>query len=145
MEYKIVSKESYPIVEVTMGAGEEFKLETGSMLSMTDQIVIEGKRNGSFFGAIGKAVLGGENFFITTAKSSGNDQRLTIAPRGLGTIHHIELDGNTNWFLEDGMFLASDKSIEFNVIRQKGIASPILGGTGGFFVLKTAGAGNLFV
>lgn len=145
MEYKILNESNFPVVEVSMQAGDAFRLETGSMLSMTDQIALEGKRNGSLFGALGKAMLGGENFFLTTAKSSGADQKLTVAPKGFGTIRHIQLDGNRNWFLEDGVFLASDSSVEINVIRQRGISSPLLGGTGGFFVLKTAGAGNLFV
>ncbi len=145
MEYKILNDNSFPVVEVVMQAGEQFKLETGSMLSMSSQISLEGKRNGSLFGALGKAMLGGENFFLTTAKSNGSDQKLIVAPKGLGTIRRIALDGNRNWFLEDGVFLASDGSVDIEVIRQRGVASPLLGGTGGFFVLKTAGSGNLFV
>lgn len=145
MEYKIVNESNFPVVEVSMNAGEQFRLETGSMVSMSNQISLEGKRNGSLFGALGKAMLGGENFFVTTAKSSGNNQKLTVAPKGFGTIRHITLDGDRDWFLEDGVFLASDSSVEINVIRQRGIASPMLGGTGGFFILKTSGAGNLFV
>lgn len=145
MEYKIVNEDNFPIVEVTMEAGEEFKLETGSMLSMTNNITIEGKRNGSLLGALGKSMLGGENFFVTTAKSTAPNQKLTVAPKGMGSIRHIELDGSCNWYLEDGAFLASDSSIDINVERQKGIGTSLLGGTGGFFVLKTSGQGNLFV
>ncbi len=145
MEYKIINESAFPIVEVTMGAGEQFKLETGSMLSMSSGITLEGKRNGSLFGALGKAMLGGENFFVTTANSQAPNQKLTVAPKGFGSIRHIMLDGNRNWYLEDGVFLASDSSIDINVMRQKGVSSPLFGGTGGFFVLKTTGAGNLFV
>lgn len=145
MEYNIISKETYPIVQVDMNVGEQFKLETGSMLSMTNNIVIEGKRNGSLFGALGKAILGGENFFITTATSHAPNQKLTIAPKGIGSIYHIPLDGTKNWYLEDGVFLASDITVDFDIQRQSGIASPLFAGTGGFFILKTSGYGNLFV
>lgn len=145
MQYNIINESNFPIVEVTMQNGEEFKLETGSMLSMSNSVVLEGKRNGSLFGALGKAMLGGENFFVTTAKSSAPNQKLTVAPKGFGSIRHIKLDGSRNWFLEDGVFLASDSSVDIDVIRQKGISSPLFGGTGGFFVLKTSGVGNLFV
>lgn len=145
MEYKIINESNFPIVEVTMEAGEEFKLETGSMLSMTNNVTIEGKRNGSLLGALGKSVLGGENFFVTTAKSTAANQKLNVAPKGMGSIRHIELDGSCDWYLEDGAFLASDSSVDINVVRQKGIGTSLLGGNGGFFVLKTSGVGNLFV
>lgn len=145
MEYKIINESNFPVVEVTMNQAESFKLETGAMLAMSSGIVLEGKRNGSLFGALGKAMLGGENFFLTTANATANNQKLTVAPKGFGNIRHLTLDGQTNWYLEDGVFLASDSSIDISVIRQKGIASPLVGGTGGFFILKTSGSGNLFV
>lgn len=145
MEYKIINEHNFPVLQVGMNSGESFRLETGSMVSMTDGIILEGKRNGSFMGALGKSLLGGENFFLTTAKSSSNDQTLDLAPKGFGSIRKIELDGQKNWFLEDGVFLACDHSIEIDVMRQRGVAAPMFAGSGGFFVLKTSGYGNLFV
>lgn len=145
MEYKIINEHNFPVLQVGMSAGESFRLETGSMVSMTDGISLEGKRNGSFMGALGKSLLGGENFFLTTAKSSSNDQTLALAPKGFGSIRKIELDGQKNWYLEDGVFLACDHSIEIDVMRQRGVAAPMFAGSGGFFVLKTSGYGNLFV
>lgn len=145
MEYKILNEHNFPMLEVTMNGGDNFKLETGSMVSMSDAISLEGKRNGSMLGALGKAMLGGENFFVTTAKSSGNNQSLVLAPKGFGSIRKIELDGSKNWYLEDGVFLASDPTIELSMIRQRGIAAPMFAGSGGFFILKSSGSGNLFV
>ncbi len=145
MKYNILNEHNFPMLEVTMEQGESFKLETGSMVSMSNAISLEGKRNGSVLGALGKAMLGGENFFVTTAKSAASDQKLILAPKGFGSIRKIELDGSKNWFLEDGMFLASDPTIELSMIRQRGIAAPMFAGSGGFFVLKSSGAGNIFV
>ncbi len=145
MEYKILNESNFPLLEVTMNRQDRFKLETGAMVSMTNKIELEGKRNGSLLGALGKSVLGGENFFLTTAKSSGDMEKLVLAPKGFGSIKQIKLDGQVNWFLEDGAFLASDGSVDLNVIRQKGVGSPLFAGTGGFFVLKSSGSGNLFV
>lgn len=54
MEYKIINENDFPILEVTMEKDSEFKLETGAMLSMTNDIKLEGKRNGSLLGALGK-------------------------------------------------------------------------------------------
>lgn len=145
MEYNIINENDFPILEVTMEKDSEFKLETGAMLSMTNDIALEGKRNGSLLGALGKVFAGGENFFITTAKSSNDGEKINVAPKGFGSIKHIELDGNVNWYLEDGKFLASDPTVDIEVKRQKGVLTGLVGGTGGFFVLKTAGAGNLFI
>lgn len=145
MEYNIVNEDNYPVVAVDMDAGESFKLETGAMLSMTNGISLEGKRNGSFLGALGKSMLGGENFFVTTAHSNSNNQQLVLAPKSFGCIKHIELDGRTDWYLEDGVFLASDHTVDYEMIRQRGVSTSLFAGTGGFFILKTKGAGNLFI
>lgn len=145
MEYKYINEHNFPVLEITLNDGESFKLESGAMIAMTSCIKLEGKQNGTLMGALGKSLLGGENFFTTTAYSQNDGERLTLAPKGFGSIKHLKLDGNTNWYLEDGMFLASSASVCYDVKRQKGLTNSLLGGNGGFFILKTRGSGDLFV
>ncbi len=145
MNYKIINKEQFPLIEATLNAGEQIKLETGSMVYKSTGINLVGKTNGGVFKAFSKSFLGGENFFTTIAESNIDNQLIAIAPRGFGDIYHLQLDGQTNWYLEDGVFLASSGSVEYQLNRNKGLGNALFGGTGGFFILKTSGQGDLFV
>ncbi len=144
MNIEIINKKNYPIVEVTMNQGEKFKLESGAMLYKSPEIVLSAKTNGGIFRAAKKSLIGGENFFATTAESTGNNAVIGIAPKGLGDLFHIKLEG-TNWYLEDGVFLASSDTVEYNVVRNKNLGSALFGGSGGFFLLKTSGTGDILV
>ncbi len=144
MEYNIINEGNFEVLSVALNDNEQIKLETGSMLSMSSDIKLEGKRNGSMLGAIAKSALGGENFFVTRAQAHSDNQEVIVAPKGFGSIKRIDLTG-TNWYLEDGVFLASSESVDFSVKRQKSITTSLVGGTGGFFILKTSGVGELFV
>lgn len=140
----IVEDNQFPMVDIELNKGEKVKLESGAMVMKSNGIKLDAKMNGGFLKAVSKSFLGGENFFATTAEATNEIDTITIAPKGIGSIKHIELTG-TNWYLEDGVFLASSEGVEYNVQRQKGLGNAIFGGTGGFFILKTEGLGDLFV
>ncbi len=145
MKFEILNKGNFEVLNVVLDNNETFRLESGSMMSMSEGITLEGKSNGGFIKALTKSTLGGENFFMTTATSHKDNSEIMISPKGFGTITHIKLDGSTNWYLEDGTFLACNSSVDFDVRRQKGVATSLFAGTGGFFILKTSGVGDLFV
>ncbi len=145
MDFKIINKDQFPLIEATLNRGQQLKLETGAMVYKSSGINITGKTNGGVLKAFSKSFLGGENFFTTVAESSNDNQIIAIAPRGFGDIYHLQLDGQTNWYLEDGVFLASSGSVNYDLKRNKGLGNSLFGGTGGFFILKTSGQGDLFV
>ncbi len=145
MDFKIINKEQFPLIEVTLNRSEQLKLETGSMVYKSTGVNLSGKTNGGILKAFSKSFLGGENFFTTIAESNTDNQIIAIAPRGFGDIYHLNLDGQTNWYLEDGVFLASSSSVNYDLKRNTNLGNSLFGGTGGFFILKTSGAGDLFV
>ncbi|MFV0288455.1 MAG: TIGR00266 family protein [Mycoplasmatales bacterium] len=144
MNFKI-EESQYPVLIVELNQNEALKLETGAMVSKTAGIDLSGKMNGGgFFQAVSKSLLGGENFFATTATAQANNQNIILAPKGLGSIYHIKLTGK-QWYLEDGAFLASSPTVEYDTVIQQGLGNVLFGRTGGLFILKTRGVGELFV
>lgn len=144
MEFKFINKDNNPILHADLKRGEHIKLESGAMLYKTSGVELKGKTNGGVFKALGKSMFGGESFFTTEATALDDRQSIALAPRGIGDIYQISLTG-TNWYLEDGAFLASSPSVNYGMSRQKGLGNAVFGGTGGFFILKTEGQGELFV
>ena len=135
---------SASLVEFQLEKGESIRIEPGGMVYKDSCINLEGKVNGGLFSAIGKAFFGGESFFtsLATAKSPG---RIAVAPKGFGNIKILNVSSGNQWFINDGAFLACNTSVDYSSTRQKRILNSILGGTGGFFILKSKGEGELLV
>ena len=149
MNYKLSNEGAFPLVLVTLNAGEEIKIEGGSMVYHNGKVELEGKMNSSSGGlggmlkAAAKSVVSGEGFFITTAKGISDDGLIAIAPNSIGAIRKLSV-GTEKWCVNDGCFLACDNNVNYNMKRQS-VTKAILGGTGGLFVMETSGQGDMIV
>ncbi|KAF9404178.1 hypothetical protein HW555_014472 [Spodoptera exigua] len=150
MEYRITKDTVFPLVEVDLNLGESIQLESGSMVYHNGEVTLEGKMNsngqGGFGGAIralGRSMSSGESFFITKATGQTNTAVIALAPSTPGSIQMLNV-GEEHWRLNTGAFLACDSSVTYNMKRQK-LSGAIFGGTGGFFVMETAGSGTLLI
>ncbi len=144
MEFKITGQNAFELVEVTLNRNEVVKFQSGSMVYHSPKISITGKTSGGILGGLKKSMLGGESFFVGEATSFENTQTIALAPSGIGKLVLFELTGETI-FLADGAYLASEKTIEIDIVRQKNLGAALLGGTGGFFHLKASGHGKMVV
>ncbi|MBC2851963.1 TIGR00266 family protein [Cetobacterium sp. 8H] len=144
MKINQTSSTSASLVEFKLEKNESIRIEPGCMVYKDNCINLEGKINGGLFAAIGKAFLGGESFFtsIATAKSPG---RIAVAPKGFGNIKLLNVTKDNQWYINDGSFLACNTSVDYTSSRQKRLLNSILGSTGGFFILKSKGEGELLV
>lgn len=138
------SSTSASLVEFQLEKDESIRIEPGCMVYKDASINLSGKVNGGFLSAIGKAFLGGESFFTSVA-STKQGGRIAIAPKGFGNIKIINVSKGNHWYINDGSFLACNTSVDYSCTRQKRILNSIFGGTGGFFILKSKGEGELLV
>jgi len=149
MNYKLSNEGAFPLVLVTLNAGEEIKIEGGSMVYHNGKVELEGKMNSSSGGiggllkAAAKSVVSGEGFFITTARGTSADGMIAVAPGSIGAIRKLDVSAE-KWRVNDGCFLACDNSVTYNMKRQS-VAKAIFGGTGGLFVMETDGRGDMIV
>lgn len=149
MKYKIKGDSDCPIVEIGLGRDEKVRIECGAMAYMSN-VMIEGKMNGNkkglggALGALGRALTSGESIFITEAVGVEDDGILGIAPSIPGKIVCLEIEPGHHYCLNDGAFLACDKGVNYEMKKQS-LGRALLGGTGGFFVMHTAGRGDLLI
>lgn len=143
MNYTKTESTSGPLAIVKLNAGEKIKIEAGAMVYHNGKVQLEGKKNGSFGGALLKSMVSGESFFVTTATGMADNAEIGLAPSTLGDITKIRV-GNKHLKINDGSFLACDTTVETNVKRQ-GLGKALLGGTGGIFIMETSGEGDVLV
>ena len=150
MKYSKTESSAFPLVEITLGKGEEIRLERGAMVYHNGEVNLEGKMNsngGSGLGgalkALGRSMVSGEGFFITTATGLTDNAVIGIAPGTPGTIKEIEV-GATQWRINDGAFLACESSVGYD-LKMQSVGKAIFGGTGGLFVMETSGQGKMLI
>lgn len=150
MDYNMTENTVFPLVEVALKKDESIQLESGAMVYHNGEINLEGKMNsngkaglGGAIRALGRSMSSGESFFITKASGLTDTAKVALAPATPGTIKELQV-GSEHWRLNTGAFLACDASVSYNMKRQK-LSGAIFGGTGGLFVMETAGSGTLLI
>lgn len=147
MKYTIDSNMQFPLVEITLEAGESAFIQQGSMVYHTPSVTLNTTLNGrgsgfgKLMGAIGRSMTSGESMFVTQAISNADDGKLALAPSMPGQVIALEL-GAKQYRLNDGAFLALDGSAQYKMERQS-VGRAFFGGQGGFFVMTTEGQGTL--
>ena len=150
MNFTLDQNTAFPLVEISLAQGEEVRIERGSMVYHTGDITLEGKMNsggssglGGMAKAIGRSLVSSESFFITTAKGMRDGAKISIAPPTPGAIRELVV-GDQQWRINDSAFLACDQGVTYEMKRQS-VGKALVGGTGGFFVMESKGAGSMLV
>ncbi|MCC3173774.1 TIGR00266 family protein [Streptococcus sanguinis] len=147
MNVSITNNAQFPLAEIALDASESVRIQTGSMIYHTPNVVLNAKVNAesqSIFGkaiqAVGRSMASGEGVFITEATAQSNNGRLALAPNVPGQIVALE----QQYRLNDGAFLAMDGSASYTLETQS-VGRALFGGQGGFYVMSTQGQGTLLV
>ena len=149
MNYSIFGDSDCPIVQASLKRGETIKVERGPMVYISN-VELEGKMNsgkkgiGGVLGAIGRSMTSGESMFITMATGTADDGFIGIAPPIPGKIHCLSVEGNKQYRLNTGVFLACDQSVEY-LMKKQDLGKAVFAGTGGLFVMETQGEGDILV
>lgn len=129
---------------VTLERGEEISCESGAMAMMEGNLDLVGEMKGGFFSALGRKLTNGESFFTQSIRATRGSGEALLSPIIPGDIQVLECGGARQYFLNDGVFLASEKTIDVKV-RTQSLGRALFGGTGGFFLGQTEGRGKLAV
>lgn len=150
MNFEIIGNTAFPTVDIHLNQGEAVRIQNGAMMYHNGRIKLNGKMNsngrgglGGALRALGRAATSGESFFITEAIGTEDGAELAIAPSTPGSIKELTV-GQTQWRLNTGAYLASDTTVTYDMKRQN-LSGAFFGGTGGLFVMETAGAGTVLI
>lgn len=112
MKAEIILKPSYSTLHIKLNEGEKIQLEPWSMVAMDGTAEIEGKAQWGILKWLARKFLTGESFFVSTIQAHKDNTDIYLAPRSVGDIETIKLDGNTSWIVQGWSFLASTMWIQ---------------------------------
>ncbi|ABC28442.1 uncharacterized conserved protein [Hahella chejuensis KCTC 2396] len=138
MKAEIKGGAAFGYVDVELEPGEQITAESDAMSSMSADLDMETRTNGSFFIAILRKFLGGETFFINRFSNKTNGVRkLTLVQPTPGEVRCAELNNETLCF-QPGAFLAATEGVRLGVrwagfksfIAKEGLFKLVVSGTG---------------
>jgi len=140
MEFKIENGPVYTTLRVVFAAGEQFRAEAGSMVSMSPTIEIEAKSAGK--GILGslKAAVGGESLFASLLKADRGPGEVVLAPSSPGDIIRVDLSGG-KIFAQSGAYVAGHPGLELST---KGSLKAFVSGED-LFLQVISGNGPVFL
>ena len=139
MEYRIEGNPDYGQLKVTLGPGDRFIAEAGSMAWMTDGMQIKARLLGGFIKAITRKLLGGESLFVGEYQHSSGGT-VTFSPARPGTVLQRTMNDDA-FILTAGSFMACTPGIRLRT-RFGGLRA-LFSGEGAFFI-ECTGTGELF-
>ncbi|MFD0590095.1 TIGR00266 family protein [Paenibacillus sp. GCM10027627] len=142
MQYEILSRGSFAMLNLKLSAGERVKAESGAMVSMSPSLELRGTTDGGIMRGLGR-MLSGESFFFQEVSAERGGGVLMLAPKTIGDIHAVELDGTQTLLVQKDGFLASTDGIEVST-KMQNLGKGIFSGEG-LFVVEIRGRGTVFL
>ena len=143
MQYDILHKGAFPIVECHLNRGETLKAESDAMVAMDSTIEVGGTMQGGILGGIARKLLTNESFFLQELKASSGNGKVIIAPTMPGDIADVELDGSYGLIVQKGGFLAATEGIDIET-KVQNLVHGFFSGVG-LFAIRMNGKGTCFV
>lgn len=144
MKTTIEASPSFSYLHVDLDPGETITAESDAMASMSADLDMTARLNGSLMSALMRKFLGGETLFISrfTNKTDGV-RRVTLVQPTPGDLRELELDpsGQRSFCFQPGAYLASTPGVKL-AVRWAGFASWFA--REGLFKLQVKGKGRVF-
>lgn len=142
MQVQVRQQPSFAVARLMLAPGEPCQVESGAMLATSYGVQVQSQSQGGIMKGLGRAILSGESFFISTYTAPQNGGWVDVAPNLPGDIQMITLDGRTGWAVTRGCWLASSHGVQTET--KWGGLKNLAGGEGGFMTHAT-GQGPLLV
>ncbi|MFD9896320.1 TIGR00266 family protein [Amycolatopsis sp. NPDC059027] len=142
MQVHLRQQPAFAVARLMLAPGEPARVESGAMMATSYGVQVESRAQGGIMKGLGRAVLGGESFFISTYTAPQNGGWVDVAANLPGDIQVVELDGRVGWCVTRGCWLASSHGIQTET--KWGGFKNLFGGEGGFLTHAT-GQGQLVV
>jgi uncharacterized protein (TIGR00266 family) len=141
MKTEILYRPAYSLAVVNLEANESIRAESGAMVSMSADLIMETKAQGGILKSLARAALGGESFFMNTFTAPQSGGMITLAPSLPGDVVELYLY-NQSIFVQSGSYLASSNGI--TVDTSWGGAKTFFAREG-LILLKISGSGKVIL
>jgi uncharacterized protein (TIGR00266 family) len=139
MQTDIRYRPSYALAVVRLAPNEGMRVDSGAMVSMSSDLVMETNAHGGILASLGRSLLGGESFFQNTYRAGPQGSELTLAPTLPGDVSVMELNGETV-LLQSGAFLGCSETISLDT---KWTGAHTFFASEGAIMLRASGVGTL--
>lgn len=141
MKYKIVGTTMQHVV-LELEPNEVVSAESGRMLFMSDNVKMETKAKGGFFGGI-KRKFAGESFFLVDFSPVKSPGIVGFAGESPGKIIPVELGPGESMLCQRDAFVAAEEKVKLEPALVKRLGAGLFGGEG-FFLQRLTGPGTFF-
>ena len=143
MKYEVKYKPSYSMLVVNLEQGETITGESGAMTYMDPNIEVHTrKREKSFLGSLGLAIVGKQSFWVNDYIASQGSGEVGLVAAPVGDIEMLEVKPNQGYVIQKSAYIASTENVDLD-IKWEGFTKGLFGQ--GLFMIKVTGNGNLFI
>ena len=132
-----------PLLRVTLEKGDSVATESNAMVAMDASLSLKDRTRGGFFNSLARKFLNDETFFQQWIEAEEGPGSALLAPAFPGDVRILSLDGR-EWMIADGCYLASTADVDVTA-KMQGVGRALLADSGGFFIMKASGRGELAV
>ena len=132
-----------PLLRVTLEKGDSVATESNAMVAMDASLSLKGRTRGGFLNSLARKFLNDETFFQQWIEAEDGPGSALLAPTFPGDVRILPLDGR-EWMIADGCYLASTADVDVTA-KMQGVGRALLADSGGFFIMKASGRGELAV
>lgn len=132
-----------PFLHVSMKRGDKIFCESNAMVMMEDGLELKGKLQGGLGQALLRRFANDESLFQQHIEAVRADGDCLLSPTLDGDMEILDV-GDVQYTLTDGAFVAATHGVDIKV-KTQGLGTALFGDMGGFFVMNTAGKGQVVV
>lgn len=141
MQADILYRPSYSMAVVNLAPGEEIRVESGSMVSMSEGIQLKTRVEGGLLRSLQRSILGGESFFMNVFQAPAGGGQINLAPALPGDMMILNMR-NESLLVQSGSYVASSMGID---IDTKWGGARTFFASEGLIMLRAGGAGLLLL
>jgi len=123
-------------------ANEVVSAESGRLLFMSDNVKMETKAKGGFFGGI-KRMVAGESFFMVDFSPVKSPGIVGFAAESPGKIIPVELGPGESMLCQRDAYLVAEEKVKLEPALVRKLGAGVFGGEG-FFLQRLTGPGTFF-
>ena len=132
-----------PFLHVSLHQGESIFCESDAMVMMEETLDLSAQMQGGLMQSVMRTMANGESFFQQKITATRGDGDCLLSPSLPGAMEVLEV-GETQYCLADEAYVAASEGVEVRA-QSQGMGNALFGGTGGFFIGRSNGRGQLVV